>query len=215
VSGRRIYVDIDDVLSETIVALADLHERMHDRRVDPNEVEHFDLSKSFGLDTDEIESFMERAEADDFIESITPIPGAADVLSRWDAVGHRITLVTGRPPTTNAASRRWLGLHRICHDALHHLDKWNRPSWNSAGLPAIRFEDLPDFDFEFAVEDSLDTAVRLIEEFEIPVALMDRPWNRGVEVLSRKTRASLIRCSNWEEVAIAFGTDRPSISTAE
>ena len=81
-SARRIYVDFDDVLSETIVALADLHERMHDRRVDPNEVEHFDLSKSFGLDTDEIESFMERAEADDFIESITPTPGAAEVLSR-------------------------------------------------------------------------------------------------------------------------------------
>lgn len=214
-SGRRIYVDIDDVISETIVALADLHERMHDRRVDPNEVEHFDLSESFGLDTDEIESFMERAHADDFIESITPTPGAAEVLSRWDAAGHRITLVTGRPPTTNAASRRWLDLHRIRHEALHHLDKWKRSSWNAAGLPAIRFGDLPDFDFEFAVEDNLDTAVRLIEELEIPVALMDRPWNRAVEVLSRKTRASLIRCSNWKEVATAFETDRPSISTSE
>jgi uncharacterized HAD superfamily protein len=204
-SIRRIYVDIDDVLSETIARLVDLLEHMHERRVEPGEVEHFDLSASFGLDSDEIESFMDRAHEDDVIESIAPIHGAADVLARWQAAGHRITLVTGRPPKTNAASRRWLDTHDLSHEALHHLDKWNRPDWNLTGLPAIRFDDLPDFGFEFAVEDSLDTAVRLIEEFEIPVALMDRPWNRAVEDLSRRTRASLVRCANWEQVEGAFG----------
>lgn len=204
-SRRRIYVDIDDVLSETITRLVDLLEHMHERRVDPGEVEHFDLSASFGLDADEIGSFMERAHEDDIIESIAPIRGAADVLGRWQAAGHRITLVTGRPPKTNAASRRWLDTHDLSHEALHHLDKWNRPDWNLAGLPSIRFDDLPHFGFEFAVEDSLDTAVRLIEEFEIPVALMDRPWNRAVESLPRKTRASLVRCANWEQIEEEFG----------
>jgi len=205
VSERRIYVDIDDVLAQTVARLVDLLEHMHDRRIDPGEVEHFDLEESFGLDADELESFMERAHDDDVIESIAPIPGAADVLSRWQAAGHRITLVTGRPPKTNAASRRWLETHCLSHEALHHLDKWNRPSWNLTNLPAIRFDDLPDFRFEFAVEDSLDTAVRLIEEFEIPVALMDRPWNRAVGPVSKKTRALLNRCVNWEQVAAMFG----------
>jgi uncharacterized HAD superfamily protein len=204
VTERRIYVDIDDVLSETIARLVDLLEDIHDRRVDPSQVQHFNLSKSFGLDSDEIESFMQRAHDDDIIESIAPTPGASDVLSRWQAAGHRITLVTGRPPKTNAASRRWLDSHDLSHEALHHLDKWNRPSWNLTGLPAIAFDDLPDFGFEFAVEDHLDTAVRLIEEFEIPVALMDRPWNRAIGPVSRKTRASLVRCANWEQIAEVF-----------
>ena len=202
---RRIYVDIDDVLSETIARLVDLLEGIHGRRVDPSQVQHFNLSKSFGLDPDEIESFMERAHDDDIIESIAPMPGAADVLSRWQAAGHRITLVTGRPPKTNAASRRWLDTHDLGHEALHHLDKWNRPSWNLTGLPAIQFDDLADFGFEFAVEDHLDTAVRLIEEFEVPVALMDRPWNRAIGPVSRKTRTSLVRCANWEQIAEVFG----------
>jgi len=204
-SERRIYVDIDDVLSETIARLVDLLEHMHDRRVDPSEVEHFDLSRSFGLDANEIESFMERAHDDDVIESIEPTPGAADVLSQWQAAGDRVTLVTGRPPKTNAASRRWLEMHDLSHEALHHLDKWNRPGWNLTGLPSIRFDELSEFGFEFAVEDSLDTAVRLIEEFGIPVALMDRPWNRAVEPIAKKTRGLLIRCSNWLQVADAFG----------
>jgi uncharacterized HAD superfamily protein len=204
-SERRIYVDIDDVISETIARLVDLLEHMHDRRVDPSDVEHFDLSRSFGLDANEIEPFMERAHDDDIIESIEPTPGAADVLSQWQAAGDRVTLVTGRPPKTNAASRRWLEMHDFSHQALHHLDKWNRPGWNLTGLPAIRFNELSEFGFEFAVEDSLDTAVRLIEEFGIPVALMDRPWNRAVEPIAKRTRGLLIRCSNWAQVADAFG----------
>ena len=200
-SERRIYVDIDDVLCETIERLVDLLEHLHDRRVDPQAVEHFDLSRSFGLDRAEIEVFMDRAHDDEVIESIDPIPGAADVLSSWKASGDRVILVTGRPPRTNAASRRWLANHRLDHDALHHLDKWDRPSWNPEGLPAIRFDELREFGFEVAVEDSLDTAVRLVEEFDIPVVLMDRPWNRRLGHLARKTRDSLIRCTSWVQVA--------------
>ena len=204
-SERRIYVDIDDVLSATIERLVELLEHLHDRRVDPGAVEHFDLSRSFGLEPHELEAFMERVHDDDVILSIAPMPGAIEVLSRWDAAGQRVALVTGRPPSTNAASRRWLENHEISHETLHHLDKWSRPSWNLAGLPAIRFEDIPEFEFAFAVEDSLDTAVRLIEEFEIPVALMDRPWNRDVDSLSRKTRESLVRCSDWNQIAAVIG----------
>ncbi len=200
-SERRIYVDIDDVLCETIGRLVDLLEHLHGRRIDPDAVEDFDLSRSFGLEPAEIEVFMDRAHDDEVIESIDPIPGAADVLSNWKAAGDRIILVTGRPPRTNAASRRWLESHCLDHDALHHLDKWDRPSWNPEGLPAIRFDELHDFDFEVAIEDSLDTAVRLVEEFDIPVVLMDRPWNRGLHRVARRTRESLIRCTNWMEVA--------------
>lgn len=204
-SERRIYVDIDDVLAETIECLLELLEQMHDRKVVLRDVEHFDLTKSFGLDQEEIDSFMERAHDDDVIESIAPIPGAAKVLSRWGAEGHRITLVTGRPPTTNSASLRWLETHDFRHEALHHLDKWKRPGWNRDGLPELAFDDLSDFDFHFAVEDSLDTAVRLVEEFDIPVALMDRPWNRDLDSVARETRASLVRCVDWADVERELG----------
>jgi len=201
VSPRRIYVDIDDVLSATIERLVDLLDELHARRVPVDHVRDFDLARPFGLDEREIVRFMEAAHADAVIESIAPHAGAAAVLADWKASGHSITLVTGRPPTTTQASRRWLPTHAMPHDALHHLDKWGRPSWNDAGLPALRFEDLPAFGFELAVEDSLDTAVRLIEDLDLPVALMDRPWNREVAQLPRRVRDRLIRCPDWRAVA--------------
>ena len=202
--SRNIYVDIDDVLGRTVESLIDLLEAMHDRRVEIEAVRHFDLERSFGLDESEIRAFMTRAHDDDMIEAIEPWSGAREVLAGWASAGHSVRLVTGRPPSTNAASRRWLEEHAIAHSELHHLDKWGRPTWNEAGLPALRFEDLPGLGFCFAIEDSLDTAVRLVEEFGLTVALMDRPWNRETDGLSPATRAGLHRCADWEAVAACF-----------
>jgi len=200
VSGRRIYVDIDDVLARTIENLIDLLEETHARRIEIEDVRHFNLERSFGLTEAEHRALMERAHSDVVIESIAPMPGAPEVLSGWEDAGHRITLITGRPPTTNAASRRWLDRHEIPHASLHHLDKWNRPSWNHSGLPALRFDEIPALELDFAVEDSLDTAVRLVEEFGIPVALMDRPWNRDLDGVSPEAREGLVRCADWQAV---------------
>jgi uncharacterized HAD superfamily protein len=204
----RIYVDIDDVLSRTIERLIDLLEEMHARRVEVEEVRHFDLEKSFSLDGAEIQAFMDRAHSDAEIEAIAPAAGAAEVLAGWAESGHSISLVTGRPPITNEASRRWLERHSIAHHALHHLDKWGRPTWNEDGLPAIGFDDLPAFGFGFAVEDSLDTAVRLVEVLDVPVALMDRPWNRDVGGLSAGLRERLVRCHDWQQVSRFFDERR-------
>ncbi len=203
-SGRCIYVDIDDVLSLTIESLIDLLERLHDRRVEVGDVRHFDLARSFDLEPQQLGPFMDHAHSDEVIEAIHPAAGAASVLDRWGEAGDRVSLITGRPPLTNAASLRWLETHGIRHESLHHLDKWNRPDWNSDRLPALRFEEIGEFGFDFAVEDSLETAVRLVEDFAVSVALMDRPWNRGVSHLAPATRAALVRCFDWGDVERAF-----------
>jgi uncharacterized HAD superfamily protein len=203
-SDRRIYVDIDDVLAQTIARLLDLLEEIHGRRVDLQDITQFDLKQAFGLGENEIEFFMQRGHATDVIESILPMADAIDVLARWSEAGEHIILVTGRPPDTNRASKRWLEAHGVRHDALHHLDKWNRPSWNLEGLPAIGFADIPSFNFDFAVEDNLDTAVRLVEEFGVAVALMDRPWNRSLDSVAESTRSSLVRCLDWSQVETLF-----------
>ena len=202
--GEQIYVDIDDVLSCTIERLIELLEVTHGRRVDVEDVLHFDLGKSFELSEAEIGHFMDRAYTDVEIEAIVPVSGAAEVLSGWASQGWGVHLVTGRPPVTNAASKRWLSRHAMPHEELHHLDKWGRPSWNETGLPALRFQDLAQFQFAFAVEDNLDTAVRLVEQYGMRVALIDRPWNRDLEFVSPTTQDRLVRCEDWSAVSEVF-----------
>ena len=197
----RIYVDIDDVLARTIESLIDLLDETHGRRVEVEAVRHFDLEKSFALSDEEILAFMARAHEDEVLERIEPVGDGVRTVTDWHDDGHEVHLVTGRPPASNAASRRWLARHDVAHTALHHLDKWSRPTWNDEGLPALRFEELETMGFDFAVEDSLDTAVRLVEEFELPVLLMDRPWNRDLSAVARSTRSRLTRCVGWGAVA--------------
>ena len=204
----RIYVDIDDVLARTIESLIDLLDETHGRRVEVEEVLHFDLEKSFALDEAEIRAFMARAHEDEVLERIEPVGEGVRTVGDWHGAGHEVHLVTGRPPASNAASRRWLARYDVAHTALHHLDKWSRPTWNDAGLPALRFDELRTMDFDFAVEDSLDTAVRLVEEFDLPVALMDRPWNRDLSRVSASTRSRLTRCVGWGSVTGVISTLR-------
>ncbi len=198
---RKIYVDIDDVLSATIESLIDLLEERHDRRVEVEDVLHFDLERSFGLAADQLHGFMDHAHSDEVLEALVPAEGAAQALDDWQGAGHEIRLVTGRPPSTHAASRRWLEAHKMAFTSLAHLDKWARPNWNRAGLPALRFDDIHEIGFALAVEDSLETAVPLVEDFDIPVALMDRPWNRDISRLSTRARDGLVRCTDWVAVA--------------
>lgn len=57
--------------------------------------------------------------------------------------------------------------------------------------------------FDFAVEDSLEMAVRLAAEAEIQVALVDRPWNRAVPALPPGVAERIVRCRDWDDVGRA------------
>ena len=202
---QAIYVDIDDVLSHTIESLIDLLDRVHGRRVAVDEVAEFDLQESFDLDASEIVRFMDHAHADEVIESILPVEGGAAVLGDWRAAGYDVNLVTGRPPSTRDSSARWLERHGFPHSDLHFLDKYGRPGWNDSGLPALHPDELAQFGFVLAVEDSLSMAARLVNELGIEVALVDRPWNRDVSGVDGGVLRRITRCVGWGEIGDRFG----------
>ena len=58
--------------------------------------------------------------------------------------------------------------------------------------------------FALAVEDSLEMAALLAERCGVPVALMDRPWNRDLSGLGPAARAGIVRCHGWAELAEPF-----------
>jgi uncharacterized HAD superfamily protein len=201
---RRIYVDLDDVLSLTIEPLAALLEALHGRRVAVEDVRHFDLGRSFGLDEVELDDFMRRAHEPGHLAALAPAPGAAEALGRWSRRGYRVEVMTGRPPSSAPISRDWLARHEIPHAQLACVDKYAREDWHAADEPALAFAEVGARGFALAVEDSLEVAVELASRWRIPVALMDRPWNRELPALPAGVGERLIRCRSWSEVAARF-----------
>ena len=200
----RIYVDLDDVLAQTIPSLVALLERHFGRRVEIEDVVHFDLGRSFGLDPDELVEFMRLVHEPQVLAALEPKPGAVPTLTSWIERGYAVAVMTGRPPSAASASRRWLREHRIPHTSFACIDKYAREDWAGPAGRALSLDELAGLDFALAVEDSLEVAKLLVERCGVPVALMDRPWNRDLSGLGPATRASIVRCHDWAELAERF-----------
>ena len=204
VGAGRIYVDLDDVLAQTIHALVALLERHFARRVEIEQVVHFDLGRSFGLAPDELAEFMRLVHQPQVLGALEPSPGAAPALASWIERGYAVAVMTGRPPSAASASRRWLREHRIPHTSFACVDKYARPDWAGPADRALPFDMLTGLGFALAVEDSLEVAALLAERCGVPVALMDRPWNRDLSGLGPAARAGIVRCHGWAELAERF-----------
>ena len=202
--SRAIYIDIDDVLSHTIAALDDLLHQHHDRRVPYESIKQFDLGISFDLKADELRTFLDLAHEPQIIKAILPVEGAVAGLEHWSKAGYEVRLLTGRPPTTEAATRHWLETHGVPHASLTFVDKYGRAGGWTEDTPTLTLSDIATMEFCLAVEDSLEVAAFIAENLDIDVALVDHPWNRATEHLPSHVRDRLIRCHSWPEIIERF-----------
>jgi len=195
-----IYVDMDDVLTDSTKSFVQLFEREFGRKIEFEEVVSFDFRESFGLSDPEYERFFHMIHQPEVMIDIDPIDGAIDVLKRWRRLGYPIHVVTGRPAAVFDVSMAWLEKHDVPCDAFTLVDKYGRGAGDRH--IAITLAELVVMPFCLAIEDSADMARHISEKMRIPVALFDRPWNR-----SAHTNRRLRRCRTWADIDRAF--DRP------
>lgn len=199
--GRRIYVDMDDVLCETARGFLALLSSEYGKTVAFEEITSFDLSRSFSMSRSEIDEFMERAHRDSLLADLEPIPGALGAVEAWAASRYTIEIVTGRPPSTAHVSRQWLESFGVPYDSLTFLAKYVGLHSDEDTMQAKPLSELSGDDYLLAVEDSRDMAMFLGGTLGVRVALLDRPWNRnGSEPLPE----TVTRCSGWDEVLERF-----------
>ena len=194
---RTIYVDMDDVLCETARRFLVVIEREFGKRVSYETLTDFNLERAAGLLPEEREKLYQTVHYPQEILSIEPIPEAIDVLDRWAGSGYEIAIVTGRPPDTYEPSIEWLARYRVPYHSFTIVDKYGRfQTENTIGLT---LSELMGRRFCCAVEDSLPMARFLATEMQVPVALLDRPWNSG-----ENGHSMITRCSDWLEIGAAL-----------
>jgi hypothetical protein len=193
---KTIYVDMDDVLCETARGLLLIIEREFGKKLTYEQLNSFDVGRACGLEIQEVTELFRIAHHPDELLGMAPIEEAVGVLQQWSDAGHEIAIVTGRPPPTYEASIEWLARHRLPYHAFIMVDKYGRfPTENTA---AITLSELSVRQFCLAVEDSPTMAKFLAGEMRVPVALLDRPWNRDAE------HALIGRYRDWREIARAL-----------
>jgi uncharacterized HAD superfamily protein len=205
-NSRRIYVDVDDVLAQTGRMFLGILAREFGRKVAFEEIRSYHLGDSFRLAADELDEFMRLAHQPEALRSVEPMPGAAEALAEWKRNGHQVFVVTGRPPATRDDTLGWLQRHDMAYTEFHFLDKYSEFYSGQHGTPegVLCLADLPALDFSLAVEDFPGAAEHLARTVGVPVALFDRPWNRGVEEIDDPGAAPLVRCRGWAEIRRRF-----------
>jgi len=190
---KPIYIDVDDVLSETAGYFADVVGREFGKSVSIESIHSFDLKESFGLTQAEYDEFFKIVHHPDQILCLEPVDGAVEVISRWADAGCTICIITGRPTSVYDATIQWLLHHKIPYHSLLMVDKYGRAEANDPA--AITLDELAKMQFCLAIEDSADVARFITAHMDTPVALFDRPWNRSATM-----NGKISRYGSWQEI---------------
>ncbi len=192
--SKTIYVDMDDVLCETARRFLVVIEREFGKQISYERLTDFDFETSCCLTAGERAKLYETVHHQEEILCIEPIPEAVGVLHEWVGAGYEIAIVTGRPPDTYAPSIEWLDRFKVPYHSFTIVDKYGRfQSDNTVGLSLA---DLATRQFCWAVEDSLPMAKFLATTMKLPVALLDRPWNRET-----MEHPNIKRYHDWSEIS--------------
>ena len=193
----RIYIDFDDVLCETARALSVLALEMFGRDVPYDDIQFFDLEKSFSLTDAQLDRLMARAHEDHFLLNLAPTPGGTDAIHAWEAAGHDVSIVTGRQPTCHAGSMQWLRARGLAHMGIIYVDKYGRaPANPPADAPVmIKLDAFNRLHFDIAIDDSPAALDLLAPRRDCRTIIFDRPWNRAYPPAPTMTRAT-----SWAEI---------------
>jgi len=194
-----IYVDFDDVLSDTTSAFLKILKLEFGKKVNFEDIFTFDLKASFNLTDSEYAHFFHRVHQADVIMSFAPMEGAIGALEDWVKQGYQISIVTGRLTSAYEASLDWLAKHKVPYHHFTMVDKYSRENIDTD--IAVSMEEFSEMKFSLAVEDSAKMARHLSQKMGIPVALIDRPWNRGAD-LDHK----ISRYTSWYDIRNDFQT---------
>lgn len=192
----NIYVDFDDCLCETALHFSGLVKEMFDKDVPYEDIQFFNLQKSFSLTEEQYQEMMIKAHTPEVLLSYEETPGASETINKWIDEGHDVYIITGRPYSAYEASRQWLDEHGLQRVKLYCLDKYGRDSFIKDSEFSLKLEDYYKMHFDYAVEDS-PLAFKFFDHMpELKVMVFDRPWNREAALPNENYR----RCVDWETI---------------
>ena len=83
------------------------------------------------------------------------------------------------------------------YHAFMMVDKYSRENIDTK--IAVSMEEFSEMKFSVAIEDSAKMALHLSQKMGIPVALIDRPWNRQMDLNHR-----ISRYTSWYDIQNDF-----------
>lgn len=192
----NIYIDFDDCLCETARNFTGLVKQLFNLDISYENIEFFDLQKSFKLTTDQYEKMMIEAHKPEALLEYGETPGCSNVINGWVDEGHEVSIITGRPYSAYEPSRQWLDNHGLSRVKLYCLNKYGRDAFIKDSEFSLELEDYRKMHFDYAIEDSPMAFKHFDHLPDLKVLVFDRPWNKDCDFPNSNYK----RCKSWDEI---------------
>ena len=184
---KKIGIDIDEVLSETVAGFLAFYNEKHGTQFYFDQIVEYSFSKIFGI-TPEIEKseLMAFFASTSFAELAT-VNGSNEAIKELSK-NYELYAVSSRPPQLMKLTSVWLNKHfQGCFKEVILIDSHFDSSKNKSQICLQKHLD-------YFVEDVLSYAEDCAGS-GVEVFLLDKPWNQGT--INSK---NIIRVKNWLEI---------------
>jgi uncharacterized HAD superfamily protein len=182
-----IGVDIDGTIKDTHRAAVEVHNRVLNRNVRPEDVKEFYLDKAYGLTSKEAAKLWRKLEEEIYSLGL-PLAHSAEVLNELVRRGHHIYFITARPGMKNIerVTVEWLKKHGFPYNGENLIMSAQDKAKVAKKLGVeIFFEDAPNH------------LTNLIKN-GVPTVIVDAVYNRDFP-------ETLPRITDWRQVYSLIG----------
>ena len=192
----KIYIDFDDVICETARYLKQIANELFGMNVPYDQIEFFNLMKSFHLNEEQYDQMMEVAHRPEKLLAYEETAGAVETINQWVDAGHDVKIITGRPFNVYEPSHLWLDQHGLNRVPLYCVDKYGRENTIKNSTFNMTLDQLYSMEFDFVIEDSPLAFEHVLHFGDCKVAVFNRPWNKQAEL----PNVNFVRCAGWGEI---------------
>ncbi|WP_088102483.1 hypothetical protein [Halalkalibacter urbisdiaboli] len=175
---KRFGLDIDGTVTDPNTFVPHLNKHFN-RNLTLDDLTEYDLTSILDISEQEFWEWMGKHEGLIY-EQANLAPYAETILHEWTKY-HDLIYITARREHHAKRTREWFETKKLPFDHIELVGKHDK-------LEAVRAHDIDIF-----FEDKHDNAVAIAEEFQIPVILIDTPYNR------LPIPENVIRIYNWKE----------------
>ncbi len=184
-----IAVDIDEVLADTLNHFIFLYNQKFSTSFKKDDFYTFNWWEILGLNKEEFKEFFAKIVAQGFFSKLAVISGAEKSIKKLHKE-HKLVLVTARPRIVEVDTKTWLDKY--------FPDIFSKVYFTREVIlgPIIKDKDevCQEIGADLIIEDEFDFAENCVEK-NIPVLLLDKPWNRKHQV-----SPCMKRVYSWEEI---------------
>jgi uncharacterized HAD superfamily protein len=199
----HIVIDIDEVLADTMASLNAFHNRVYGTNYTSEDYASYRFWELWGCTEEEcftrITAFLDSPEW----QNIQPFPGAQAAIQSLQGYA-KLTALTSRRAHLQERTQAWLDQHfgpgafdqlLFSKNSYHPLNA----HLQTKGKIAI------ELNADVVIEDSLEYALEIAAQ-NIPVILIDHPWNQRADLPMNITRVR-----DWSEIVAILRTRFPNL----